>query len=175
MARFRKVTLVLDGLNIVYKLPDLEEHMYHGRVGLAMDGLLDHLLRFRDSWKYPLEMHVFFDGRRAPDDETRRSERSGILLYYSQDLSADHLIAEFVNRHAKPAQLRVVSSDRAVLEHARLHHAGRQTSEDFVRWMRDCLEATHEHDPESPESETDSDADYWESVFLSEDPKPPRC
>ncbi|MCB1324629.1 MAG: NYN domain-containing protein [Leptospiraceae bacterium] len=157
----------------MYKLPELEEHMYLGRVDLAMEGLLEYLLRFRDGWKHALEMHVFFDGRRAPGDATRRSERDGLFLYYSHDLSADHLIAEFVNRHAKPADLRVVSSDKAVLEHARLHRAGRQTSEDFVRWVQDCTIPSSGEQSKESEASLDSDADYWKSVFLSEDPRSP--
>ncbi len=136
---------VIDAFNLIYKFPELEEHMYRGQLEQAMRGLTDVLTRLRSEHgkvkrgKRLPELHVFFDGKRKAGDETRRLQLGGLQLYYSHDLSADHLIREFLKSVASPGEVTVVSSDKEVLDYARKHRCHRKTSDEFALWVDDFL------------------------------------
>lgn len=122
-----------------------------------------------------LVLHIFFDGKRKRGDETKRLKLAGMDLYYSHDLSADHLIMEFIQRNPAPGDLLIVSTDKKVREFARIHRCQRQLSEEFAQRMENTIsEAAHpEQDPETSgekpnpggSSVPPDEVAYWEEMF----------
>ncbi|MEQ9365405.1 MAG: NYN domain-containing protein [Leptospirales bacterium] len=189
--------VLVDAFNLIYKFPELEEHMARGELEAAMDGLLGRLKKTRDAYARPkknspgaadsrekkknerrrdreLVLHIFFDGKRKRGDESKRLKFDGMDLYYSHDLSADHLIMEFIKRDATPGDLLIVSTDKKVREFARIHRCGRRTSEEFAEWM-DALVAeaadsgsTGDAGPARDASVPPDEVAYWEAMFRRE-------
>lgn len=145
------MTILIDAFNLIYKFPELEEHMYRGQLVEARRGLLERMVRVRSAWKRPLEIHLFFDGKKKSGDETRRETQGGMQIYFSCDLSADHLIKEFIKRSPNPGQLTVVSSDKDILFVARGHRCQLKTSEEFAAWVEGLLQPRTLPGPEKSE------------------------
>ena len=84
---------LIDGFNLIYKFPHLEEMMYRNELNRARKGLIDILKRFEHIKK--AEIRVVFDGKKNQGDNTEQEHSGKIKIYYSLDYSADHLIKEF--------------------------------------------------------------------------------
>ncbi len=167
------MTLLIDAFNLIYKFPELEERMYRGQLTEARRGLLELLLRLRSVWGRPLVVHVFFDGKKKSGDETRREAVSGMETYFSCDLSADHLIKEYIKRSPSPGELTVVSSDKDVLLFARKHRCRFRTSEDFAAWADSVLQPKTEPVPEKSDRPqlSEGEVDEWLRLFNEGRPK----
>lgn len=160
--------LCLDAFNVLYKFPVLEEHMARGQLAQARTGLLELLLSVQKAWKKPLELYVFFDGKKNKGDPTEEETVSGMHIYYSQDLSADYLIKRWIKRFRTPADVRIVTSDKDILGHARKWKCAVQTSEDFAKWVDSVLNPKLEPPEKSPDAPvTEKDVNYWLSLFAS--------
>jgi len=158
--------LVIDAFNAIYKFPELEENMYRGELEKARKGLLRILIKIQNKWKRPLEVHLFFDGKKRRGVEIIKENSSGIAIYYSQDLSADYLIKEYIKRSANPGQLRIISSDKDIREFARKHRCQRQTSEEFATWAEEILSQNREKKEKSQDPVlTESEIEYWQRIF----------
>lgn len=157
--------VAVDGFNLIYKFPDLEEHMVRGQLEPAMQGLVAVLARMRK--RYPsYEVHIFFDGRRSRGDETFRDYVQGIHCYYSIDESADYLIKEFVESKMGRVQIRVVSSDKQVRQAAKAHGCEVQSSEEFREWYGKIAAALKAEEPEKPAGGlTEREVADWMQVF----------
>jgi len=142
------MTFLIDAFNVMYKLPETEEHMHKGELIAARRGLLDLFRRLRKRRNKPLILHAFFDGKKKPGDETRRESAGDLFLYYSQDLSADHLIKQFIIKSPSPGELHVVSSDKDIMLFAKKHRCRPQSSEDFIAWTREILAPASDKKPE---------------------------
>ncbi len=155
------MTLLIDAFNVIYKFVDLEEHMAHGRLVDARRGLLELLFQFKKKWKKPLDIHVVFDGRKNKGDATEAEIVSGMKVIYSQDLSADYVIKQFIKHSARPADIRVVTSDKDILGHAKKWKCDRMTSEDFQKWVESILHQA----PAADEKPVSDDVGYWLGMF----------
>lgn len=178
--------VLVDAFNLIYKFPELEEAMARGELEAAMDGLLARLKKLKRAYEQgkpetkaraksrqkpksrQLVLHVFFDGKRKRGDETRRLKFEGMELYYSHDLSADHLIMEFIQRNPAPGDLLIVSTDKKVRECARIHRCQRQTSEEFAEFYESTVTETPPQDADETEIDPGVSADevaYWQEMF----------
>ncbi|HMU82851.1 MAG TPA: NYN domain-containing protein [Leptospiraceae bacterium] len=160
--------LLVDAFNVIYKFPVLEEHMAQGRLAEARRGLLEIVYDFAKKWKKPLDIHLVFDGKKNKGDATESEIVSGIKVIYSHDLSADHIIKQFIKHNARPADIRVVTSDKDILGHAKKWHCDRMTSEDFHKWVVSTLE--DKPLPEEKPQTEDVDVGYWMSMFKNRRP-----
>lgn len=162
---------LIDAFNLSYKFPELELLMYKGEHGKAREGLLKIFLEFRSYQKRVPEIHFFFDGKREPGNDTKREIRSDMSLYYSHDMSADHLIKEFIKRAPSPGEITVVSSDKEVLRFARSHRCKTETSEDFEKAIQEKRkEQRTPPEAADPGAETDpvvsrDEMLYWRKMF----------
>ncbi len=159
--------LLIDGFNAIYKFPELEENMYRGELVEAMRGLLELLFRLRKASRKAPTVHVFFDGKRKRGDETRRETVSDMHVYYSIDMSADHLIKEFIKKAPSPGEIQVVSSDKDVSTFARKHRCKTKTSEEFAEYL---LEEIKPKTKQKPEKDTNpnlsaGEVNYWMEMF----------
>jgi len=158
--------ILIDGMNLLYKFPDLEGLMYEGRLEDARKGLLGILREYRAIKKE--HIRVVFDGRRKPGDTTRTETLGRIEICYSHDLSADYIIKEYVKHDANPRMITVVTSDKDILFYVNRFKTRNITSEKFSDQVRETIENANK--VESPEKETDpvlSDDEmrFWEKMF----------
>ena len=159
--------LLVDAFNLIYKFPELEERMYRGELVEARRGLLERLIRLRSIWKKPIELHVFFDGKKKSGDETRRETVNDIQTYFGCDMSADHLIKEFIKRSPSPGHLTVVTSDKDVLFFAKKHRCLSRTSEDFAAWFASVVAPPADPEPEKSAAPdlTAGEVNEWMRLF----------
>ncbi|MCE9599652.1 MAG: NYN domain-containing protein [Spirochaetia bacterium] len=163
--------ILVDAFNVLYKFPELEEHMAHGRLIEARLGLLRILSEFQVKWKKPIRFHLFFDGKKNKGDLTEKETIAGMEVYFSHDLSADYMIKQAIKSHPRPADLRIVSSDKQVLGSAKKWKCELQTSEEFQKWVDGILNA----EPPQPEKEDNvklspGDVRYWLGQFRRKQP-----
>ena len=162
--------LIIDGLNLVYKFPELETKMYYSRLDDAREGLLEILKKYQKLKKGAIS--VFFDGRKGPSNETK-SEKSGTIdVYYSLDYSADFLIKQFVKKDLNPRMLTVVTSDKDIIFYINRFGAKNITSEKFAEHVNAVFDEYHKeqelikvsHEKENP-AISDDELSYWQKLF----------
>ena len=168
--------LVIDAFNLIYKIDGLDEDMFRGRLEAAMRGLIKKMAEYDQRTNKKHEIHIFFDGKKKHGDETKRARQGRLYLYYSHDLSADHLIREFINRHPAPGNIRVVSSDKEVRHHARQHRCHLYTSEEYASILeQESTAPKNDREAlltEKPQDLSAEEVEYWEQMFLkSKQPK----
>jgi hypothetical protein len=161
---------LIDGFNLIYKFPDLEEMMYNGMLSEARKGLLNILKKYYNIKKS--KIRVVFDGKKNPSDNIRSESSGSIDIYYSLDFSADHLIKQFIKKDPNPKMTFVVTSDREIQAFVKTHGARIIESEAFARSILEIFEniekAAEDKAEKSPEPiVTPEDIDYWENAFKS--------
>ena len=162
---------LIDGFNLIYKFPELEEMMLRGRLDDARDGLLGLLKKFQRIKK--TQIRVVFDGKKAPALDLRSETVGTIDVYYSLDYSADFLIKQFIKKDPNPRSATVVTSDKDILFYVNRFSARTMTSEKFAdhvtMTLREEEEARDlpekEHDPVV----TDEEVSFWERLFRRKD------
>jgi len=157
---------LIDGLNVIYKFPDLEELMYMSRLNDASRGLLLKLREYQKIKK--ARMRVVFDGRKEPSSGITSEKFGTIDIYYSLDYSADHLIKEFIKKDPNPRMSTVVTSDKDIQFYVNRFRAKVMTSEKFADMVNDAFKEFY--DRELPEKEddpviTDEELTFWERLF----------
>lgn len=164
------MALLVDGLNLIYKFPELEAMMYYSQLDNAREGLLDILKRYQKLRKGGIS--VFFDGRKGPSNETK-SEKSGTIdVYYSLDYSADFLIKQFVKKDTNPKMLTVVTSDKDIIFYINRFGAKNITSEKFAEHVNTVFKEFQEEqeqarvsmEKENPDISQD-ELSYWQKIF----------
>jgi uncharacterized protein len=164
--------LLIDGFNLMYKFPDLEEKMLRGMLDEARAGLLDRLKEFKKIQKS--RIRVVFDGTKGRG-RTVRSERVGSIdVYYSLDYSADFLIKEFIKKDPNPKMSTVVTSDKDILFYVNRFGAKTMTSEKFADLVVKTIEEHYEE--KIPEKEddprlSDEEISFWERIFSKKENK----
>jgi len=160
------MVLLIDGFNLIYKFPDLEEKMLRGMLDDARAGLLDRLKEFQKLKK--TRIRIVFDGKKGPSLKTR-SERIGTIdVYYSLDYSADFLIKEFIKKDPNPKMTTVVTSDKDILFYVNRFSAKTMTSEKFSDFVNKTIEEHYEENlPEKEDNPTLSEEEisFWERIF----------
>lgn len=157
---------LIDGFNLIYKFPHLEGMMYEGKLNDARKGLIDILKDFYRI-KKP-EIRVIFDGKKNPGDNTPQETLGPIRVYYSHDLSADHLIKEFVKTNPNPPMTTVVTSDKEIIFYVNRFKAPVIKSEDFAPQVQRAIEDFEKGQaPEKDENPTLSEEElgFWERLF----------
>lgn len=140
--------------------------MAANRLESARRGLIEILVSIREKWKKPMEMRLFVDGKRKPGDDTRTEKISGIELYYGLGESADHMIKQTIRAYQSPGELKIISSDKMVLDFAKRAKCQTQTSDDFAKWATELLT---DKKPSVEKSEnvrlSDGEVNYWYTMF----------
>lgn len=158
--------LLIDGFNLIYKFPDLEEQMYRSNLNAARKGLLDKLKEYHKIKK--IKIRVVFDGRKAVSDELRSEKIGTIDIYYSLDFSADFLIKEFIKKDINPKMTTVVTSDKDIIFFINRFKAKSMTSEKFSEHLNRTIEEFY--DESIPEKEEDpvlseDEISFWQKIF----------
>ncbi|MGV3664982.1 MAG: NYN domain-containing protein [Leptospira bouyouniensis] len=159
--------ILIDGMNLMYKFPDLAFCLGEYRLQDARTGLLVHLKRHFPDLKQR-KILVFFDGKKDLLSDCYSEEWEGFSIHYSHEKKADELIIGYLNYCEVPSQCLVVTSDKEILSFARRLRAKRKSSEEFYAdWVKretevDETEFNHLKEGLTPSSESD----YWERQFL---------
>ena len=161
--------VLVDSFNVIYKFSDLEDCMYKGDLVKARNGFFQLMLEFRKNWKKPMELHLFFDGKKKPGDDIEYENVSGMYVYYSHDKSADFMIKEFIKKTQSPGLLRVVSSDKDIFYYAKKKKCAVQTSEEFSKWVLSVIRMQDEKLPgkDTEPDLSDNEVNYWLNMFRS--------
>jgi hypothetical protein len=158
--------LLIDGFNLIYKFPELEEFMHRRMLPQAMKGLLDILKEYREIKK--THIRVVFDGKKELASNIKR-EKSGLIdVYYSLDYSADFLIKEFIKKDPNPKMTTVVTSDNDILFYVNRFRAKTITSEKFAEHLIKTIEQKFEDKiPEKEENPalSEDELSFWEKLF----------
>jgi predicted RNA-binding protein with PIN domain len=160
------MAFLIDGFNLLYKFPDLEEMMYQGRLNEARRGLLDRLKEYHTIKK--THIRVVFDGKKNPSDNLRTEKSGAIDVYYSLDYSADFLIKEFIKKDPNPRMAIVVTSDKDILFYVNRFRAQTMTSEKFADHLTKTIEERHAEkvvEKEDDPSLTAEEVSFWERLF----------
>ncbi|MCL2025174.1 MAG: NYN domain-containing protein [Leptospirales bacterium] len=158
--------ILIDGFNLIYKFPELEELMYAGKLNEARKGLLDILKEYHAI--KPVHIRVVFDGKKNQGDNLYQETIGPFTIYYSHDFSADHLIKEFVKGDMNPRMMKIVTSDNHIISYVSRFHAAVIKSEDFAEQVKSAIEKSiSENQPEKDTNPTLSEEElaYWETVF----------
>lgn len=160
--------ILVDGMNLIYKFPELAFFLGEYRLQEARAGLLQKLNQFYQNQKNK-EILVFFDGKKDMISDCYSEEMNGLSIHYSHEKKADELIIGYLSQYPVPAQCLVITSDKEIINFARRIRAKRITSEEFYIEWKKAEELDDESDfMKMKEGLTStSDKDYWERQFLS--------
>jgi len=164
------VSLLIDGFNLIYKFPDLEEKMYFSQLNSARAGLLDKLKEYQNIKK--IAIRVVFDGKKDKAVETVREKVGKIDVYYSLDYSSDYLIKQFIKKDVNPKMTTVVTSDKDIIFFINRFGAKNITSERFADMMNAAqAELLEEQESKRVTAEkenpavSDDEVSYWMGLF----------
>ncbi|MBE8364400.1 NYN domain-containing protein [Leptospira borgpetersenii] len=161
--------VVIDGFNLIYKFPDLEEYMVRNRLLEARQGLLERIESYSQK-KKEQTFHVFFDGKKEVGSEIFQETFGKLNVYFSHGRKADDVIKEFVRTNARPSEIEVVSSDKEIFFHAKKWGANPIASEDFATIV------IAEIFPSKPDTEKFEDrilnseeVEHWKNLFREDE------
>ncbi|HOD13235.1 MAG TPA: NYN domain-containing protein [Spirochaetota bacterium] len=164
---------LIDGFNLIYKFPDLEEKMLRGQLDDARAGLLDRLKEYQRIKK--ARIRVVFDGKKGVAGEVRSETVGSIDVYYSLDYSADFLIKQFIKKDLNPRSATVVTSDKDILFYVNRFSARTMTSEKFAEHVtRTIIEEAESRDLPEKEHDpvvSDEEISFWERLFNKKRPR----
>lgn len=164
---------LIDGFNLIYKFPELEEKMLRGQLDDARAGLLDRLKEYQRIKK--ARIRVVFDGKKGPALDVRSETVGSIDVYYSLDYSADFLIKQFIKKDPNPRSATVVTSDKDILFYVNRFSARTMTSEKFADHVtRTIMEEEEARDLPEKEHDpvvTDEEISFWERLFRKKRPQ----
>lgn len=160
------MSLLIDGFNLIYKFPDLEEMMYRSALIEARRGLLTRLKEYKKIKKG--KIRVVFDGKKEPSANLKSETIGSIDVYYSLDYSADFLIKEFIKKDVNPKMTTVVTSDKDIIFYVNRFKAKIMTSEEFAAHLEKTI--TPDDDESIPEKEdnpvlSNDEIDFWQKLF----------
>jgi len=159
---------LIDGFNLIYKFPDLEELMYQRRLSEARKGLLEKLREYVKITGARLQ--VVFDGKKEKSLGITSENFGAIDVFYSQDYSADFLIKQFVKKDVNPRMTTVVTSDKDIIFFVNRFKAKVKTSEEFAEHLNETVQKWREaripEKEEDPEV-TEDEVAFWERMFRS--------
>jgi len=159
-------TVLVDGMNLVFKFPDLAFCLGDRRMREAQEGLLHHLKSFFSD-KMP-SIQVFFDGKKNYIEDIFSESVDGMMVHYSHDKTADELIMGYLTQCPLPSSCLVISSDKEILNFARRTGAKRKSSENFYADWKKREEDLRSQELEEVKVEepTHEELAYWEKEFL---------
>ncbi len=159
--------ILIDGFNLIYKFPDLEEMMYQGNLADARIGLLQKLKEYQSITK--AKIRVVFDGKKEQLFDLKNETIKSIDVFYSLDYSADFLIKQFIKKDLNPKMTTVVTSDKDIIDYVTRFKAKVKTSEEFFFHMKETLDDYYDSlKPEKDENPVLDEEEilFWEKQFI---------
>ncbi len=110
-------TLIVDGYNIIYAIPELERKLDEN-LKSARSALKEALSRYQATEKSIKRIYIIYDSRSG---EGKHIEDLGLIknIYTSSESNADREIVSLTQDIKKPGRVAVLSKDNFVVNHAR--------------------------------------------------------
>ncbi|EMF81414.1 YacP-like NYN domain protein [Leptospira weilii serovar Topaz str. LT2116] len=161
--------VAIDGFNLIYKFPDLEECMVRNRLLEARQGLLE-LIELYSQKKKGQTFHIFFDGKKEVGSEIFQETFGKLNVYFSHNRKADDVIKEFVRTNIRPFEIEVVSSDKEIFFHAKKWGANPITSENFATTVIAKIASSKLDAEEFRDRILNSDeVEHWKNLFRKDE------
>ncbi len=124
-------SVVIDGYNVIYAIPDLRKKILKNSPAGAREALIDICVRYRNARKDISCIYIVFDGRKQDDPASFHREEipphtksCGIKIIFSRDnKKADDIIIDLIRDNDRPQSFVVVSSDNYVRNNSRAYCA----------------------------------------------------
>ncbi|MCB1178929.1 MAG: NYN domain-containing protein [Leptospiraceae bacterium] len=161
------MVLVIDGFNLIYKFPHLEQLMYENKLNEARNGLISIFLKYLKKKKNS-EIHLFFDGRKDKGSPVEKDFIEGIRIYYSLDEKADLIIKDFIKKNLSSKNLFVVSSDKDIIFYSKRYGCRSYKSEEFATLVNSLFHKEEEkNESEFRENRmlSKEEISYWADLF----------
>ncbi len=161
--RTARPRVVIDGYNLVYKLPELVR-LLDSELERARDRLVEMLAEFGALRN--VDVTVVFDGRGLRFVPHGAGLRAGVEIIFSRtSQTADQEIANLLAHAENPRSWTVVSSDRSVALHARDYGAKAVSAESFARLLLPRDKRTCAGSGSDKPEMTPGDLVEWEEYF----------
>lgn len=157
--------ILIDGFNLIYKFPELAEHMYKGELNAAMNKLLGILKDYKQKKKK--DITVIFDGKKEEGSSLMKEKVNGIKVRYSHDYSADFIIMSIIKNDKEPRMITVVTSDKEILFFLNRYFTPSIKSEDFSEMIKEELTEKPDLEPEKKEDVKldEEEISFWQKLF----------
>ncbi len=160
--------VAIDGFNLIYKFPDLEEFMYQNRLSDARRTLLEWMELYSKKKEKNKTFTFFLTEKKEIGNEVLQETFGKLNVYYSLDRKADDLIKEFVRTQIRPADVQVVSSDKEIFYHAKKWGAYPISSEEFASIITaEIFPSKQKTDLEEFKDKklSSEELEYWKNLF----------
>ena len=149
---------IIDGYNVIHAIPSLKKLLAHdGSQAREQLGYLISRLTFRRKFRCT----IVFDGTRPPESHPSQSH-SPVHIVYSAPQSADAKIKAMIDQSKNRTLLVVVSSDREILDYARVCSCTAHTSKYFSNLLFEEADQGEEKDASTLSS---AQVDEWLRIF----------
>ena len=155
---------LVDGNNLIYKFPHLEQFMYGESMENARSGLVQLLAEFAEKSRKD-EIILFFDGWKDKQSAVDTETIGKIRIYYSCRHKADDLIKDYIKMSATLSDLCVTTSDKDILFFAKRFKIQSYTSEAFAKFILDLLSSEEADAEEAAIEEIKKDSGFWQKLF----------
>ena len=163
--------IVIDGYNLIFGVPALENVLDKGNMAQARERLL--LLLARHKATSNQDITVVFDGRaRAegrPAAQFASGEFEGIRVIFSRTTTADEEIKDIIGTSPNPRELCIVTSDKGILSSARAAGCHATPPETFYKKITAPFKKEKLAPAKEPMSKykglTTEEVEYWLEYF----------
>ncbi len=158
---------LIDGFNLLYKIPECETFMLQNKLEEARNRLLLILKEYEKIARK--KIRIVFDGKKQQLLDIKRESFGSIDVYYSLDYSADFLIKEFIKKDINPRMTTVVTSDNGIISFVQKFGVRLMKSEDFAEKMVKTIEDYYEEKKQEKDDDpkiSSEEVHYWENIFI---------
>ncbi len=169
---------LVDGFNVIYKIPSLAEFMFQGKLSLGGSGLIRTLNDYADqvlSKKIPSNLRltsrfiVMMDGKKEQGLDLRQETVRHCQVFYTHELSADALIKQYVRESTTPKHILVITSDKLILRQTKPYGVQQMNSEEFAAILERAAQSLNQSLLMPGEEEeiafSDEELNYWQKIF----------
>jgi predicted RNA-binding protein with PIN domain len=154
--------VIIDGNNVLYAM---HEHAPMPAVGRET------LVRVIEKWaqNHTDKVTLVFDGSVPQGGMARQMDSTRIIVKFSAPLSADDVIVKAIHKTGKPAAIRIISSDTAILKEASYRKCRWTDSASFVGEIfakgEERPTAPEAPPPEKPQHVSEEESEEWLRTF----------
>jgi len=149
---------ILDGYNLIHAIPALKKTLAHD-VQSAREMLIHSVARLTHQRKF--RCTIVFDGS-PPPNVVRQPSNAPIHVVYSYPHNADTKIKQMIEQSKNRSQLVIVSSDREILNFAKVCSCQTHTSKHFANLL---FQTNDLHTEKSDTPLSQSQVEEWLKIF----------
>jgi predicted RNA-binding protein with PIN domain len=149
---------IIDGYNVIHTIPSLKKTLAHD-AHTARELLIHAVARLTHQRKF--RCTIVFDGA-APGTSSNQSPHAPIHVLYSHPQNADAKIKQMIEQSKNRSLLVIVSSDREILDFAKVCSCQTHTSKHFSNLLSQSDESSAEKS-DAPLSQ--SQINEWLKIF----------